>query len=100
MDWIVPIVSTGLNNFFFAEGHRIEDGRIVYIMQTIKNHIEVVGADIARKFWPRLVAEFLESSVQWQMSNQDNAQANGPEIMNEIEIEEDDIPQRILCKNK
>lgn len=83
--------------FTFA-GCKIETDRIAYVMQNNANNVEVADAADARQFWPRLIADFLENSVQWVMPTRENA-ANH-EIAHEIEVEEDDVPQRISCNSR
>lgn len=82
---------SNLIQFTFA-GCKIETDRIAYVMQNNANNVEVADA---RQFWPRLIADFLENSVQWVMPTRENA-ANH-EIAHEIEVVEDDVPQRISC---
>lgn len=71
------------------------DGAIMYIMQTKKNTVEIIPSIEAKIFWPKLIARFLESCVEWRMP---------PPVTNHIfdeiiEAEPQNVgPNRIQCE--
>lgn len=64
-------------------------------MQTFTNQFENVSKATARKFWPKLVACFLEKTVECELQPQ-NRNTYVPD--KEAEIDMADDPQRITCE--
>lgn len=82
----------------FITAVRNQNGNISYLFQTKKHTAEIVSSEDARKFWPKLVADFLESNVEWRTSSPPLGRRFGfDNIQHEVVID-DEPPNRISCK--
>lgn len=85
--------------FVSISAARRQNGGLIYLMQTKKNTVECVTSGEARRFWPTMVASFLEKRVEWRMPPLNMNRRTGFEnIQNEAELQ-DRGPHRISCNH-